>query len=53
MEAYVLGIGILVTVLFLTGIFFTIREFREMEKNPRRTSHRKGPHGYFRLAVQS
>ena len=34
MEAYVLGIGILVTALFLTGIFYTIREFREMEKHP-------------------
>jgi len=34
MEPFVLGVGVLVTVLFFAGIFYTIREFKEMEQAP-------------------
>lgn len=34
MEPYILEIGVFVTILFLIGVFYTVKEFREMEQNP-------------------
>lgn len=34
MDSYLLGFGIFVTVLFLMGVFYSIKEFKEMEKHP-------------------
>jgi len=34
MDSYILGFGIFVTVLFLIGVFFTVKEFKAMEQNP-------------------
>ena len=34
MEPFVFGIGVLVTLLFFTGIFYTVREFKQMDKAP-------------------
>lgn len=34
MDSYIFGFGVFVTILFLIGVFFTVREFRIMEQNP-------------------
>ncbi|WP_171032771.1 hypothetical protein [Fodinibius saliphilus] len=34
METYLLGFGVFVTILFMIGVFYTAKEFREMESHP-------------------
>ncbi|MDZ7682530.1 MAG: hypothetical protein U5J63_12665 [Fodinibius sp.] len=34
MESYIFEFGIFVTILFLIGVFYTIKEFKVMENNP-------------------